>query len=274
MSGGSAQPGSLELIERIDNHAVGAWPSQVVSRTDDGWTFRAAGGIGGWRLNHALTPCRPLSTDEVLSGLERSAAFARQHGTHHGLQVSPLHLHDGLVSELASRGWTMATGDILVLTAEVDAVAADAPVVGDISSAGAAGAASWSMTVSREPDDEWLAAWVRCDPERDVEAQRRTVLPLLAGRAHFCRLGDKAVGIAVAFEGLVGLFSLAVAPDTRRQGLGRTLVREMLAAVEAETAYLQVDGANTAGLALYESLGFSEVFRYRHCVEPGTTARR
>lgn len=261
MSGELAQPGALELIERIDRHAVSAWPARVVERTDEGWTYRAAGGIGGWRLNHALTPCRELTAEEITVGLERSAEFARQQGIYHGLQVSPLHLHDGLVEELASHGWE-TTNDILVMTGSVAAIAASyegAELIED------------GFVASREPDESWLAACKRCDPGRDIEAQRSTVLPLLAGRAHFCRLDDRAVGVAVASEGLVGLFSLAVAPDARRQGLGKTLVRAMLGAVEAETVYLQVYSENVAGLALYESLGFGEAFRYRHCVQPGVS---
>lgn len=259
MSGELAQPGALELIERIDRHAVGAWPAQVIERTDDGWTFRASGGIGGWRLNHALTPCRELTDEEISLGLERSAAFACRQGIYHGLQVSPLHLHGGLVEELVARGWE-TTNDILVMTGSVDAIAAsceDGEVVED------------GFVASREPDESWLAAWKSCDPGRDIDVQRRTVLPLLAGRAHFCRVDDRAVGVAVASEGMVGLFSLAVASHARRQGLGKTLVRAMLGAVQAETVYLQVYSENVAGLALYESLGFGEAFRYRHCVQPG-----
>jgi N-acetylglutamate synthase len=262
VSGELAHPGALELIERIDSHAVHGWPAPVVERTDDGWTFRAAGGIGGWRLNHALTPCRELTAEEISAGLERSAEFAQRQGIHHGLQVSPLHMHDGLLSALTARGWGM-TEDILVLTGSVAAIA---PARAELPAPG--------LVVSPDPDEAWLAAWERCDPERDVSAQRRTTLPLLAGRAFFCRLDDRAVGVAVASEGLVGLFSLAVAPDTRRQGLGKVLVRAMLGAIEAETVYLQVGGENVAGLALYESLGFAEAFRYRHCAEPGVNLYR
>ncbi len=53
---------------------------------------------------------------------------------------------------------------------------------------------------------------------------------------------------------------IAVAPDARRQGLGRALLNAMLAALapngEPLTVYLDVRESNRAAQALYESLGF------------------
>ncbi len=43
----------------------------------------------------------------------------------------------------------------------------------------------------------------------------------------------------------------------------------MLAQHQGPLTYLQVFSENVAGLALYESLGFREAYRYCHCVLPG-----
>ncbi|KJS09416.1 MAG: GCN5 family acetyltransferase, partial [Hoeflea sp. BRH_c9] len=37
----------------------------------------------------------------------------------------------------------------------------------------------------------------------------------------------------------------------------------------AETAWLQVESANTAAVALYKGLGFGEVYRYAYRQKPG-----
>jgi ribosomal protein S18 acetylase RimI-like enzyme len=113
---------------------------------------------------------------------------------------------------------------------------------------------------------EWLATWGRCEPGRDLAAHATTVFARLRGRAVFARLGELAVGIAVASEGLVGLFCLAVDPAHRRVGLGTALVERLLARWPECVAYLKVEEANTVALSVYDRLGFTELYRYRHRV--------
>jgi ribosomal-protein-alanine N-acetyltransferase len=68
------------------------------------------------------------------------------------------------------------------------------------------------------------------------------------------------------------LLNLAVAPDFRRQGIGRSLVNAYL---EASTGavFLEVRPSNTAARIFYKSLGFEEVTvrpqYYRDPPEPG-----
>jgi ribosomal protein S18 acetylase RimI-like enzyme len=254
-----AEPFPPELIARIDRHAAAAWPS-LIQETSDGWTLRAFGGAGGRRLNTSLTPCRELDAEEIETALERSAAFAHAQRIPQRIQISPLHLHGALVSALVEQAWDFGP-EILVMSASVAEIRATGPV-----------APADDFVITREADDAWLASRARCNPGSDIDPLRRTVLPLLTGRAHFCRIGERAVGIAVASDGLVALFALAVAPDSRRQGLGKLLVRSMLAGVEAETAYLQVEIENAAAIALYTSLGFLEAFHYLHAIAPASAA--
>jgi ribosomal protein S18 acetylase RimI-like enzyme len=115
---------------------------------------------------------------------------------------------------------------------------------------------------------EWVAAWARCDQRSDVEDHVQSVFPQMAGTARFGRFGDRATGISVELDGIVGLFCVAVAPDARGQGLGKALVRAMLARHDGPLTYLQAFSDNAAGLALYGSLGFREEYRYCHCGAP------
>lgn len=243
-----ADPG---LVCRLEAHAVEAWPATVTERVDGGWVLRATPGLDRGRSNHALTPCRPLAASEMPAAIARVEAFASRHGIPAGIQVSPLALHAELQAELDRREWG-TRWPVLVLAAS------RSPEV-------------WSGHASLERSDhataEWLAAWARCEPGRDVESHAETVFPLLAGRATFARApDDSAVGIAVEADGLVGLFCLAVDPGRRRSGLGTALVRCLLAQSRAEVAYLQVEERNVAAVALYARLGFSEAYRYCHRV--------
>ncbi|HKO29098.1 MAG TPA: GNAT family N-acetyltransferase [Solirubrobacteraceae bacterium] len=243
-----ADPG---LVCRLEAHAVDAWPATVTERVDGGWVLRATPGLDRGRSNHALTPCRPVAGSEMPAAIARVEAFASRHGIPAGIQVSPLALHAELQAELDRREW-QTRWPVLVLAAS------RSPEV-------------WSGHAPLERSDhatpEWLAAWARCEPGRDVKSHAETVFPLLAGRAAFARLSDgSAVGIAVEADGLVGLFCLAVDPVRRRSGLGTALVRALLAESRAEVAYLQVEERNTAAVALYARLGFSEAYRYCHRV--------
>ena len=95
--------------------------------------------------------------------------------------------------------------------------------------------------------------------------------------------GSKAIGgYVVAFDAADEgeILNLAVAPAGRRQGLGRALVQEILAALTARGArqiYLEVRESNAPARALYAAHGFKELGRrkqyYRRPVEDAIVLR-
>ncbi len=258
MSGELAPAPGLERIARIEDHSVRAWPADTVRRRNDGWVLRATPALAArGRSNHALTPARVLDHSEFDPAVARVAEFAALNDIACGIQVSPIDLHVPLLEDIAARGWDIQQA-VLVMTVDTAAVAADADPD------------QFRLEVTDEATPEWVAAWAHCDHRQDVEEHVQSVFPKMAGAATFVRNGDRAVGISVELDGIVGLFCLAVAPELRRQGLGKALVRAMLAQHEAPLTYLQVFSENAAGCGLYSSLGFSEEYRYCHCVAPWT----
>jgi ribosomal protein S18 acetylase RimI-like enzyme len=237
------------LICALEAHAAGAWPATVARATADGWLLRATPGLDRGRSNNALTPCRELAAAEIAAGVDAIEAFAVEHGIRAGVQVSPLDLHGGLDAELDTRGY-----DVQWPTAVLLADAAGVAV-------GAAG-----LIVEDHASDAWLAAWARAEGREDAAAHAATVFARLAGRGLFARLGCDAAGLAVPGDGFAGLFSLAVAPAARRRGLGARLVRALAAAAGEPRVYLQVEETNDPALGLYEALGFTRLYRYRHRV--------
>ncbi len=71
--------------------------------------------------------------------------------------------------------------------------------------------------------------------------------------------GDAGFLLGRAVAGEAELLTLAVAPESRRLGLGRKLVARFIYQAQlrqAERAFLEVSAENTAALALYDSAGF------------------
>jgi ribosomal protein S18 acetylase RimI-like enzyme len=238
---------SLQLITRLEAHALRAWPATITEPAAGGWILRATPGLDRGRSNHALTPVRALTADELAPALARAGAFAARHGIRLGIQVSPDHLHDELERRLEARGWDVQW-PTLVMTAP----------------AGRATTQATRLAIDDHASPAWLDAWGACEGRPDVAAHAETVFAGLRGRAWFARRDADAVAIAVPGDGLLGLFCIAVAPARRRAGLGREIVTELCARAPEATPYLQVESRNAPAIALYRDLGFVEVYRYRH----------
>jgi N-acetylglutamate synthase len=237
----------LELVRRLEAAAVAAWPATIQRPAAGGWLLRATPGLDRARSNNALPPCRELSAGELSPAIDRVLRFADEQRVAPGIQVSPLAVHGRLQRELDERGWRTQLS-VLVLT-------------GPVAGAQLPGA---ELEVLDHASAQWLATWGACEPGRDTEAHAATVFAHLRGRARFARLDSRAVGISVQTDGLVGMFCVAVDPGHRRGGLATSFVRALLAQSSADLAYLQVEQDNTAARTLYERLGFTEAYRYRH----------
>lgn len=76
-----------------------------------------------------------------------------------------------------------------------------------------------------------------------------------------------ACGMSVFEGGLLGLFDLVTAPDSRGRGFGSELLRRALRwgqRAGAREAYLQVLNRNAVALRLYERAGFTKLYSYHY----------
>lgn len=88
--------------------------------------------------------------------------------------------------------------------------------------------------------------------------------------------GDAAFLLGRAVAGEAELLTLAVAPESRRLGLGRKLLARFLYQARlrgAETAFLEVAADNTAARALYATSGFTESGRRKNYYATPTGSR-
>jgi GNAT superfamily N-acetyltransferase len=121
------------------------------------------------------------------------------------------------------------------------------------------------MTLADRPSDSWRAVNRRDVPDEVLTA-------VVDGEVVFGELAGAAVGRAVVTDApdgtrWVGLSSVHVSEDARRQGLARTLCGGLLdwaGERGATRAYVQVVAENTAARTLYESMGFRVHHRSRY----------
>lgn len=92
--------------------------------------------------------------------------------------------------------------------------------------------------------------------------------------------GDAVVGYigSQTVLGEADMMNIAVSPDCRRRGLGRALVQALCRALkeqmQATVLTLEVRDSNAPAIALYESLGFTQIgLRKRYYQHPKEDAR-
>lgn len=265
-------PEQLKIIKRLSPRTVrnsdiravevataAAFPGKEHTWTSDGqWLMRAGDGVTG-RSNSAV-PLGP-SAGFLPVPLEEIEAFYARHDLPVRLAI-PERIGKPAEKLVAAQpeAWELEP-EILVMVRDLE----ELPALSDV-----------HFVVDKQPDAEWL----------DLYHFRGQALPPLAleylrshieGTMGFGRLLSPA-GETIAItrgtltesgDGTVwlGYSAVEVAEGWRRKGLGTALGAHMLAWGKdhgAEKAYLQVVAHNTAGIRLYEKLGFLEQHRHRY----------
>lgn len=237
-------------IRSLEAAAADGWPG-VEREWIDGWQLRFGHGFTG-RANSAA-PLEPgaSTTAETLAWIvDRYAA--------RGL-VPTLSLPDRLGS--APAGWR-TYNETAVMAADIAKL-----VLREGDSA---------IAVTAQPTAEWLNS-LRYQGSEAPAGAAEVVAAVRGGTLGFGMIGAHsssaaAVGraaVTTAPDGRcwVGLTSLWVSPEHRRNGLGTLMCGELVRwgrSHGATHAYLQVAVDNTEAVALYRDLGFEDHHRYRY----------
>jgi ribosomal protein S18 acetylase RimI-like enzyme len=233
----------------IDLATIATWPAALTEERN-GWFYLASGGVTG-RVNAAW----PLDW----RGSSLNVAIDEVEAWYVARNLPPrFKLTDGayapadLPDALARRGYSPVM-PTLVMTASIRARDADDGVT--------------LQTTLPAAFDAVIRETSKTDSEYDERLSIALRAPQPAAFATVERKGEVvAIGMAAASGHLAGVFLMRTAPEARRQGLARRILRTLLAQAHhwgARTAFLQVDADNTSAIALYESEGFTRLSTYR-----------
>lgn len=245
---------------RFDRLVAAAWPAPYTERLA-GWRLRYAAGVTK-RANSVLPLGDPGDLRAAIDGAESFYA-ARDLPTVFSIGDGAW---PGLDDVLGARGYEVAD-PTLVMTADLtERPAMELP------------AEYQQESVADVPSSPWLDLWWSVDGRYADQADQLDRLgvagQILTGvPASYVQLGDgraaRAVGRGVAQGEWYGIYCMAVAPAARRRGLGRAVLRTLLASARrggARRAYLVVVERNAPARRLYEREGFRVAGRYHYRV--------
>lgn len=119
---------------------------------------------------------------------------------------------------------------------------------------------------------DWLEIFHEVDKSKLGEEKKRlhhALLQQIPGQVCplvlFAEGEPAACGLGVLDGGAIGLFDIITAENYRRRGFGNSLLTSLLAwgaQNGANTGYLQVVEKNHPAITLYQTLGFSQLYRY------------
>ena len=235
-----------DLVAEIEHTAYETWTADEQAEIG-GWTVTSNGGFTR-RVNSANVVG---SADTSLATRDAIRAWLAERGAPLAVRVTPLVDPETVVAVESTWGldridWTP------VLSMEVPPHGGDA----------------FGVQVMPASDERFTADL--------VEFNNRSDTSLPAWKRIIERLGDSgaglwipgtAVGIVAIHGPIAAVYSVAVHPDFRRQGCGSMIMAaatRWAASRGAERIALQVFGTNEPALAMYDSLGYEEIYRYSY----------
>lgn len=228
-----AKPVRTADIRNVEHAAALAWPG-LEQRWVNGWLLRAAGGH-----THRGNSAVPLGFEADASALPVIADWYAERGLTPWLSVP-----DRLFR-------------LIDLEPHLETVVMTSPL--------SPAPADEGVSMSPVPDEGWLRVY-----QRDVPVEVLTAVAdgeVVFGSIPGAAVGRAAVTVAPNDSRWVGLSAVRVSEPQRRRGHARRLCTTLLASGAERGAthgYVQVLSDNTAGIALYESMGFTVQHRSRY----------
>ena len=237
-------------VADLERACIKAWPARHAHEIH-GWRLFATDGKS-WRVNSTW----PLawSGAALNTTIDAVEAWAIAHNIAPAFKlaegaIAPADLPDAL----SARGYAPQI-ETLVMTRALDALPA----------------AGRAIAISDAPSEAFWSPMRAAAPSPEDFAERRDIVLRTREGAAFAVADSAAIGLGRLTGDLIGLYIMRTAPNARRQGYARDIVRALCAwgkARGAATAYLQVEASNEAAAALYANEGFARAYAYHYWIK-------
>jgi N-acetylglutamate synthase len=236
------------LCRRVEEASLNAWPALQQSLLD-GWVLRFSRGFT--KRANSIVPVYP-SQQSALEKIRYCENLYSRERLKTIFRLTTVMDSDPLDAVLEQRGYERVD-PTRVLVRELEGTSF-----------------AIKPTFHEVPRDAWLEAYAHAADVPSAGMQLHAMLLTgirsehVFGFVSVARV-PVACGIAVLERELVGLFDVVTLPTARRQGHAQALVESLLAWGRnngARHAYLQVVEANQPARALYQRLGFDDLYHY------------
>jgi N-acetylglutamate synthase len=240
------------LSWRAEHACLNAWPA-LSSVFHDGWVVRFADG-----LTRRANSANPLHAGAQMTGATIQFFENLFRAQNLPLIIRVPSVLDASVDRLLAEFGYAAEGESHTIYGDMETLSAHSDA---------------AARVEREADDAWLAHSHALQRRTAAQAEiYEDIIRSIALPAAFASLREAGAVVALAYGVLDGDLlcceSVVTSSDHRGKGYGRRLMSALLHWAkqnEATGACLQVEGGNTAGNALYRSLGMAtELHRYHY----------
>ncbi len=242
----------LGVVRRFEAAGFRAWPAASV-HYDRTWIIRLTAGHPAKRLN-SVNPLDPGDILDMDERIERAARRFEAYGRPLVFRMSPL-AGDALTKRLDAEGWDRFSESLVMMMA-LDSAALDEVV----------------PLIPLKDIGRYIGATIH------VHGRDPSVRPGLseligsiqpeAGMFAVDADGQAAASALCVHDGeIAGLFEVATHEAERGKGHGRRIVLSAMKWARsrgARIAWLQVEADNEAAIALYNSIGFFEAYRYHY----------
>lgn len=237
-------------VADLERACIEAWPARHAHEID-GWSLFATDGKS-WRVNSTW----PLAWGgaDINTTIEAVEAWAAAHNVAPAFKLAEGAIAPAnLPTALTARGYASQM-ETLVMTRTLDALLA----------------AGRAITISDAPSEAFWSPMRAAAPSPEDFAERQDIVLRTREGSAFAVADSAAIGLGRLTGDHIGLYLMRTAPNARRQGYARDIVRALCAwgkARGATAAYLQVEASNAPAVALYANEGFARAYAYHYWIK-------
>ena len=237
-------------VASLEHACIQAWPARHAHEID-GWRLFATDGKS-WRVNSTW----PLAWQggDLEATLHVAEVWAATHNIAPAFKLADGAIHPAHLPELLSAHGYTPRMETQVMTRALDTLPTP----------------SRDMRIESAPSEAFWAPMRTAAPSPEDFAERQDIVLRTQSGSAFAVAENSAVGLGRLTGGLIGLYLMRTAPNARRQGYARDIVRTLCAWGKqngATIAYLQVEASNTPAVALYANEGFARAYSYHYWIK-------